>query len=101
MSAKLRIAATIALLALAACGEQDVILPGERIDIGDGDTIVNEARPLRLSAPRSSADWTHKNGGPSHKITHPALGDTLAPLFSVPIGQGDSRPVRLLKGLRI
>ena len=95
MSAKLRIAATIALLALAACGEQDVILPGERIDIGDGDTIVNEARPLRLSAPRSNADWTHKNGGPSHKITHPALGDTLAPLFSVPIGQGDSRRARI------
>ena len=84
---------------LAACGEKDIILPGERLDIrgeaADAVSFVNEARPLSLPAASANADWTHRNGGPTHQISHPALGATLAPLFSANIGAGDSRRLRI------
>jgi outer membrane protein assembly factor BamB len=85
--------------ALAACGEQDIILTGERLDIRGGATdvaaFVNQARPISLPAAVTNADWTHRNGGPTHMVTHPALGASLAPLFSNNIGAGDSRRLRI------
>jgi outer membrane protein assembly factor BamB len=85
--------------ALAACGEQDIILTGERLDIrGDATDVpafVNQARPISLPAAVVNADWTHRNGGPTHIVTHPALGASLAPLFSNNIGAGDSRRLRI------
>ncbi|MFB1026285.1 MAG: PQQ-like beta-propeller repeat protein, partial [Octadecabacter sp.] len=85
--------------ALAACGEQDIILTGERLDIRGGATdvaaFVNQARPISLPAAVVNADWTHRNGGPTHMVTHPALGASLAPLFSNNIGAGDSRRLRI------
>ena len=84
---------------LAACAEKDLILPGERLDIrGDAieaNAFVNEARPLSLPAASVNAEWTHRNGGPTHLISHPALGTTLTPLFSNNIGAGDSRRLRI------
>lgn len=85
---------------LAACGGgPDVILPGERLDIrGDvPDTVafVNEARPISLPAPSTNADWTHRNGGPSHSISNPTLAANLTPLFSASIGAGDTRRARI------
>lgn len=84
---------------LSACGEQDVILPGERLDIRGGEadaaTFVNEARPLSLPAAVTNAEWTHRNGGPTHAIRHPDLGASLAPLFQANIGQGDTRRLRI------
>ncbi len=85
--------------ALAACAEKDVILAGERLDIRGEPTganaFVNEARPISLPAPVVNATWTHRNGGPSHLIAHPALGTTLAPLFTVDIGSRDTRRLRI------
>ena len=84
---------------LAACGEQDVILPGERLDIRgealSADAFVNEARPISLAAMSANADWTHRNGGPTHQITNPQLGSALAPLFATDIGAGNSRRFRI------
>lgn len=84
---------------LAACGERDVILPGERMDIRgqapDASMVQNEARPINLLAPRVNTDWTHRNGSPTHQIAHPALNAALSPLFSADIGAGDSRRVRI------
>lgn len=88
-----------AATALGACGERDIILPGERFDIRGGEigaeALVNEARPISLPAAQPNADWTHRNGGPTHAIAHPALGAALAPLFSADIGTGDSRRLRI------
>ena len=46
--------------ALAACGEQDIILTGERLDIRGGATdvaaFVNQARPISLPAAVTNAD---------------------------------------------
>lgn len=84
---------------LAACGEKDIILTGERFDIRGGPVggvaFENETRPISLPAARVNADWTHRNGGPTHEIAHPTLSSALAPLFSVDIGAGDSRRLRI------
>ncbi|NBD28560.1 MAG: PQQ-binding-like beta-propeller repeat protein [Alphaproteobacteria bacterium] len=103
MTGKSLLAGLLALGVLSACGERDVILPGERLDIRadlDGDpqpvaVMANEARPISLPAMVANTDWTHRNGGPDHAITHPALPGTLAPAFSVKIGEGDSRRHRI------
>ncbi|MBU2993756.1 PQQ-binding-like beta-propeller repeat protein [Octadecabacter sp. 1_MG-2023] len=84
---------------LSACGEKDIILPGERLDIRgdlvDADAFVNQALPVSLGAATANADWTHRNGGPTHLIAHPALGTALAPVFSTNIGQGNTRRLRI------
>lgn len=95
MTARVWIAALFGLSVLAACGEQDVILPGERFDLRAQSAFVNQSLPVALPAAQSNAEWTHRNGTPSHAITHPALGAGLTPLFQVPIGEGDSRFARM------
>lgn len=86
-------------LLLGACGEAEVILPGERLALRSG-TFAN---PVPVAAPRgialpaaiANADWTHRGGGPDHAAGHVALGGALAPLFEVGIGEGDSRRARI------
>lgn len=95
MTSKAIIGAVLAVLLLGACGEQDVILPGERFDLRATPVTVNQVRPMSLPAPRANADWTHRNGSPTHQITHPALGAALAPAFVAGIGEGDSRRARI------
>jgi outer membrane protein assembly factor BamB len=85
---------------VAACGERDVILPGDRLDIRDGlagqdVNATNIAQPISLPAAVANADWTHRNGGPDHQITHPALPGSLQQVFAVSIGEGNSRRARI------
>ncbi|MEJ6397984.1 PQQ-like beta-propeller repeat protein [Yoonia sp. 208BN28-4] len=88
--------AALAMAIISACGEADIILPGERLDIRpDQAATVNEARPIGLPAQRVNADWTHGNGGPDHQITHPALNATLTQVFVNGIGEGDSLRARI------
>ena len=91
----------MALALLAACGEQDFILPGERLDIRDG--LISEegpetsagARPISLPGQQANSEWTHRGGSPTHTIAHPALSSALSPLFSVDIGEGNTRRSRI------
>ncbi len=96
MRAPLRLTVLAALL-LAGCGRApDVILSGERLPLREsGGTLVAAPRGLALSAPQANADWTHRNGGPDHALGHPALGGALQSLFSVQIGEGNSRGARI------
>ena len=87
-------AATAALGLLAACGEVDVILPGERQAIRADDSGVNRALPISLPAARVNSAWTHRNGDADHRIVHPALSG-LNQIFAVPIGEGDSKRARI------
>jgi len=87
--------ATVTALALASCGERDIILPGERLDIRPTDAVVNEVRGINLPAQVANANWTHRNGGPDHAITHPALNSNLTRAFSADIGEGNSRRARI------
>jgi outer membrane protein assembly factor BamB len=86
---------TLALGLLAACGEDDVILPGERFDLRPTPVFTNESRAVDLPSAQANTDWTHRNGGPSHQITHPALAPTLTSIFVTDIGDGDSRRARI------
>ena len=65
-----------ALLTVAACGDDEVILEGVREPIFEEsveDIIVNRVEPISLSTPRLNTEWTHVGGGPSHLIAHPVL----------------------------
>ncbi len=100
MSAKTILAAILALGLLAACGDRDEILPGERLDIRDGMAGAageqpNRVQPIALPATVANADWTHRGGGPAHRIGHPALPGALAPLFAVDIGAGNGARMRI------
>lgn len=93
---------TLTLALVAACGvfEKDVIIEGERLNIRDGmaGEIVpaqNVAKPISLGAAQVNADWTHRNGGPAHQISHPALAADLTQVFAVSIGEGNSRRARI------
>ncbi|MEM9425751.1 MAG: PQQ-binding-like beta-propeller repeat protein [Pseudomonadota bacterium] len=87
-----------AVLALAACGDQEVLLEGERLDVR-GNPIatetVNRALPLTLPPAVANTSWTHVGGNIQHQLAHPALGSTLAQAWSVPIGQGNDRKHRI------
>ena len=85
----------LSLALLAACGEDDVILPGDRFDIRQQPVAQNVVAPVGLPAAQVNQSWGHRNGSPSHAITHPALGTTLTPVFIANIGEGDSDTARI------
>lgn len=95
MTLRLSICAALGLGLLAACGDDDIILPGERFDIRPQATFESSALPITLAAPVANADWTHRSGTPSQSIAHPALGAALQPQFAVEIGEGNSRGARI------
>ncbi|WP_341366397.1 PQQ-binding-like beta-propeller repeat protein [Yoonia sp. BS5-3] len=95
MTAKTIIGVTFALGLLAACGEEDVILPGERFDLRPNAAEVNQTRNVAIAAAQVNANWTHRNGGADHQIDHPALPATLSPAFVADIGEGDSKRARI------
>ncbi len=95
MTVRVSIAAALSLVILAACGDTDVILPGERFDIRAQTAFANQVLPIELPTAQTNADWGHRNGSPSHNITHPALGPELNPVFVADIGEGDSRRARI------
>lgn len=100
-------AAFAALLALGACGDDELILDGERFDIraplpgSDGaqsagsGVALNTSREFRAPAQVNHASWTHRGGDIGHKLAHPALGSALTQVWSANIGKGNSRRQRI------
>lgn len=100
-------------LVLAGCAEQEPILEGERFDVRSplGASVAaeegavptdplavpaeNRSLPVRLPPPVANADWTHRGGTPDHAPGHLALAARPAPLWAVPIGEGNSRRARI------
>lgn len=89
-------------VALAGCGEREVILEGERLDpravLTEGETAPAEApaaKALSLPAAQSNAEWTHRGGNVRHALGHVALGQGLNRVFSANIGQGETRKNRI------
>lgn len=82
---------------LAACGERQLILAGERLDIEglEAADVVNRAVPIALPRPVTNQNWTQVSGNASHRIPHPALGRNLTQIWSANIGQGNGRKHRL------
>jgi outer membrane protein assembly factor BamB len=101
-----------ALSLLAACGQRERILPGDRLELRaldaaagaplDGteaapvaEAVVNRVAPVALAPMQANADWTHRAGTPSHNIAHPALSATPAQVWAVNIGAGEGRRARI------
>lgn len=88
---------------LASCGPREILLPGERVDLraldraveSAVDAAVNQTRPIDPGPPVVSANWTHLNGSPQHTIRHPALSQSLTPVWAQPIGAGNDRKHRI------
>ncbi len=84
-------------MALAACGEREELLQGERLDIaGTPQAVIeNRAAPLNLPRALQNAGWTHVGGNVHHRLTHVALSRNPALEWSVSIGQGNDRRHRI------
>lgn len=96
---------TVAMLALAGCDDGNAVLPGERMNVRevlqtrDGDTDVdpaNTSRPVSLPAQSSNSEWTQSHVSPATRVSHPALGASLTPVWATNIGAGDSRRARII-----
>ena len=94
-------------LLLSACAEREIILPGKREPIdavlsntGDAGTeaqaVTEAARGISLPAQVTNAEAPQGLGTQAFRTDHPSLGATLAPVWSVSIGKGDSRKHRIV-----
>ncbi|MYA87008.1 MAG: PQQ-binding-like beta-propeller repeat protein [Boseongicola sp. SB0662_bin_57] len=88
---------TLVAMALAACGEREELLHGERLDIAGTprNVIENRAAPLDLPPVQENAGWTHVGGNVRHHLAHLALSRDLSLAWSVSIGQGNDRRHRI------
>jgi outer membrane protein assembly factor BamB len=73
---------------------------GERIPVLSGEAGVEADpeladRPVTLPAPVENAEWAQSGGNASKSMGHVSLGATLAPAWSISIGQGSSSNARL------
>jgi outer membrane protein assembly factor BamB len=103
-------AAMLALL--SACGEREVILPGERFPVRAPleDSVPTEGKPapqappaqaenqsvpISLPAQTNAADWTHRAGNARHLMPHSALSSAPQLAWKAKIGAGSSRKNRI------
>lgn len=90
-------------LLLAACGNEEVPLPGERSAVRDGGVgVIAAADPgavpvpgLALPAPRRLADWPMRVGNAANDPGHATLSPAPRLIWSQRIGAGDGRRQRL------
>lgn len=105
-------AGVAALAVLAACGEREVILPGERFpvrsDLTDSIPVEGEAppkapdatpaaesRPIQLPAVQANADWAQRGATARHAAPHAALSAAPVAVWSAKVGAGNSRKNRI------
>ncbi|RZL71748.1 MAG: quinoprotein [Rhodococcus sp. (in: high G+C Gram-positive bacteria)] len=107
----IRLITGAALLALlAACGEKEVILTGERFPVREDleASIPVEGKPAPAAAaapanrsvaislgPQTGGDWTQRAGNARHLMPHAALSATPQRVWSATIGAGASRKHRI------
>lgn len=90
--------AVVGAVMLAACGEREVILPGEREELrGQAPQLElpSEVRSIRLASQVSNKNWTHRIGTPKYRTTHPALSVAPALAWSADIGAGEGKRQRI------
>lgn len=98
------LAGFVGLALLAACGEKDVVLAGQRFDartplaqIAEGAapvTAENSAVAIHLPA-MTSGDWAQSGGNASHSAPHGTLSANPSLVWSVKIGAGNARGSRI------
>ncbi|MDZ4086408.1 MAG: PQQ-binding-like beta-propeller repeat protein [Tabrizicola sp.] len=106
-----RLVTGIGLLALlAACGQREVILSGERFpvraDLAASVPVEGQPAPTAPAAPenlsvaislgpQTGGDWTHRAGNARHLMPHAALSATPQRVWSANIGSGSNRKNRI------
>ena len=92
---------------LSACSSDEDILPGERISIRPDSRQGVESAAENVGGPedgvqefgmppvRSNVAWTHINSAPTHFGSHVSLSAQLSHSWSVNIGSGNARRLRL------
>ncbi|MCH2075476.1 MAG: PQQ-like beta-propeller repeat protein [Rhodobacteraceae bacterium] len=87
------------LAALAACGERDTTLQGDREALGisgAGQQVQSDRTvPISLPDPQSLANWTHPGGNERHTAPHAAFSSAPQLAWSASIGAGDNRRKRI------
>lgn len=100
----------LALTLLGACAEREIILPGQREpvtavlspDVAETDAeaeasaVTEAARDITLPPQEANAEAAQGFGTPAFRTDHPQLGQSLTPIWSVGIGEGDSRKHRIV-----
>ncbi len=88
--------AVLALGALASCkGNNNSILPGERLAIRPQLQVENAAAAISLGAPVSNANWLQDGFSANHMVPNLALAASPALRWSVDIGKGNSDRSRI------
>lgn len=106
MKANFLILGLIAVLATTACSKKETILTGERENVRDvlqsevalaqSDVVTaNRVLPVALPAAVLNPDWPQRIGTPSTRTPHPALNRAPRLVWTVDIGQGSGRRVRI------
>ena len=101
------VTAICAMGLLTACGDDEVILAGERLSaravsaypnaidlnapIGAGEVDTTFAAP---EVTRNDS-WTHRAGGPTHYVANPAVNAAPSLVWSADIGEGNTRKHRI------
>ena len=102
-----RCASIFLLLALAACGQDEFILPGERENVRPDDPSILPITqgedavplpPLALPAPERNRTWTHVNRNQQHLTGHLALSAAPSRIWSADIGAGSGKRSRITAG---
>ena len=103
-SAKHWITSAAILALLAGCSVKEPRLQGKRVDVRDVIGTSEDGKPesaarantaFNMPATTNPSSWTHRNGGPTHKVQHPALNKALTLVWSAPVGQGDAKKARI------
>ena len=100
------LAALVAATLLGGCGilgenrERTTPTVGQRIPVlsAEGQIAVDPQLagiPVTVPAPVLNPDWAQSGGNAAKSLGHVALGDSLAPAWSVSIGEGSSAQARL------
>ncbi len=94
-------------LLVGACAERQDVLPGKREPIDavlttfsgnaleEPDSAENRSEPIALPAQVSNSAAPQFEGSPVFRTDHAALGASLTRIWSVDIGDGDSRKQRI------
>ncbi|HOZ34063.1 MAG TPA: PQQ-like beta-propeller repeat protein, partial [Tabrizicola sp.] len=108
----IRLMAGVAGLSLlAACGDREVILQGERFPVrADLDASIpvegqpaptappeaeNLSAPIALPGQTNLGEWTHRAGNARHLMPHSALSATPQRVWTASVGAGSSRKNRI------
>ena len=94
----------LSFVVLAACAEPELILPGERLSVRTpvsapaASSSSSDSRfvAARLPAPRSLVSWPNRMGTAERQSPHAALRSDFGPVWSVSIGEGESKRSRIV-----